>query len=90
VSITTVADMVGKARALQEEINVIAPPPKVTAATQPTLVVRMWRCSVCGKWSHAKRKPKKHEVWDHQEGDWADCGPFETWEAWEVTDGRSA
>lgn len=22
----------------------------------------MWRCSVCGKWSPAKRKPTRHKV----------------------------
>lgn len=25
---------------------------------QPT--VRLWRCAGCDKWSHAKRKPRKH------------------------------
>ena len=73
----------------QAEVNSIFPPPKITAATQPTLTVRMWRCSVCGKWSHAKRKPKKHDRWTvvDSEGGFIECGPFETWEAWEVTDG---
>lgn len=23
-------------------------------------VIKLWRCSECGKWSHAKRKPKFH------------------------------
>lgn len=23
----------------------------------------MWRCSACGKWSHAQRKPKHHQRW---------------------------
>lgn len=23
----------------------------------------MWRCTVCGKWSHARRKPRDHERW---------------------------
>jgi hypothetical protein len=22
---------------------------------------RLWRCAECGKWSHAKRDPKRHE-----------------------------
>jgi hypothetical protein len=25
--------------------------------------VRMFRCSICGKWSHAKKQPKKHARW---------------------------
>src|SRR3954471_24426772 len=24
-------------------------------------MVTLWRCSQCGKWSHAKRRPKHHE-----------------------------
>ncbi|WBB94226.1 hypothetical protein [Verrucosispora sp. WMMC514] len=24
-------------------------------------VVTLWRCTVCGKWSHAQRRPKTHE-----------------------------
>ena len=42
------------------------PPPKITKATQPTISETLWRCSSCGKWSHAKRKPSSHErmVWD--------------------------
>ena len=23
--------------------------------------IRLWRCSACGKWSHAQRNPKMHE-----------------------------
>jgi hypothetical protein len=23
----------------------------------------MYRCSTCGKWSHAKRQPKSHKRW---------------------------
>ena len=38
-------------------------PPKITKDTQPTISVTLWRCSSCGKWSHAKRRPKTHEVW---------------------------
>lgn len=32
--------------------------------------VQMYRCQGCGKWSHAKRKPKKHlrTVWEGQPG----------------------
>jgi hypothetical protein len=29
----------------------------VTAPTE-----RLWRCEACGKWSHAKRRPKSHRV----------------------------
>jgi len=25
--------------------------------------VRIFRCSKCGKWSHAKKQPKKHTRW---------------------------
>lgn len=27
------------------------------------MMVQMWRCSTCGKWSHAKRRPKGHARW---------------------------
>jgi hypothetical protein len=48
-----------------------APPPKITKATQPTIAERLWRCSSCGKWSHAKRKPPRHEraKWAPEETD---------------------
>jgi hypothetical protein len=23
--------------------------------------IKLWRCTRCGKWSHAQRKPKRHE-----------------------------
>jgi hypothetical protein len=111
------------------------PPPKITVASQPTINHRFWRCSACGKWSHAKRKPRTHEriiPWGKYE-EWCDaegvdiypvdrhgiteesrmvykgvpvvnvvtdrepdtnalvevsvvlaCGPFETWEGWQV------
>lgn len=26
-------------------------------------IVQIWRCSKCGKWSHAKTQPKKHQRW---------------------------
>lgn len=25
--------------------------------------VQLWRCTVCGKWSHAKTQPRKHQRW---------------------------
>lgn len=25
--------------------------------------VQLWRCQGCGKWSHAKKQPKKHQRW---------------------------
>ena len=29
----------------------------------------LWRCAVCGKWSHAQRKPKDHQRWiDREDG----------------------
>lgn len=32
---------------------------------------KLYRCSHCGKWSHAQRKPKHHERWvpDNLQGD---------------------
>jgi len=41
----------------------------------------MWRCDGCGKWSHAKRRPKHHQRWDDAEGDLGECGPFIRYEA---------
>lgn len=29
--------------------------------------IDMWRCTQCGKWSHAKRKPKTHRRWVDEE-----------------------
>ena len=26
-------------------------------------VVQMWRCTCCGKWSHAQKRPKVHQRW---------------------------
>lgn len=26
-----------------------------------------WRCSTCGKWSHAQRRPKWHRRWTQEE-----------------------
>jgi hypothetical protein len=51
-------------------------------------LVRMWRCTGCGKWSHAKRRPKLHQRGVHT-GDtdygeqWStvDCGPFVEFQA---------
>ncbi|MFY1595448.1 hypothetical protein [Micromonospora sp. WMMD737] len=31
--------------------------------TAPALAVTLWRCTGCGKWSHAKRCPKQHRRW---------------------------
>ena len=28
----------------------------------------MWRCATCGKWSHAKRRPKQHQRWVPDDG----------------------
>lgn len=28
-----------------------------------TAPVRLWRCASCGKWSHAVRRPRRHERW---------------------------
>ena len=27
------------------------------------MIVQMWRCSTCGKWSHAQQRPKAHQRW---------------------------
>lgn len=27
----------------------------------PLDAVTLWRCTACGKWSHAKRRPKRHQ-----------------------------
>jgi hypothetical protein len=41
----------------------------------------MWRCSGCGAWSHAKRRPLAHQRFEKDEAEevgynvW--CGPFE-------------
>jgi hypothetical protein len=46
-------------------------------------VFELWRCRECGKWAHAKRRPRAHQrgfrnvdeyvvVW---------CGPFDRYEA---------
>lgn len=29
------------------------------------VVTDLWRCSECGKWSHAKRRPRRHERFIH-------------------------
>jgi hypothetical protein len=44
----------------------------------------VWRCSKCGKWSHAKKKPTHHLVADYDEFEnhgYNHCGPFEEWYA---------
>ena len=43
--------------------------------------VRLWRCTKCEKWSHARRDPKTHQRWDDAEGDFVACGPFDAWVA---------
>lgn len=35
-----------------------AEPPAVRLTVE---TVEVWRCSRCGKWSHAKRRPRQHE-----------------------------
>lgn len=49
---------------------------------------RLYRCRKCGKWSHAKRKPKKHlRGYVFADTDYGpdiryeDCGPFDYWSA---------
>lgn len=37
--------------------------------------VYVWRCSVCGKWSHARKRPDWHTRGVEM------CGPFDTYEA---------
>lgn len=27
------------------------------------MTIRLYRCSVCGKWSHAQKQPKQHKRW---------------------------
>ncbi|MBM0275348.1 hypothetical protein [Micromonospora tarensis] len=58
--------------------------------------VKLWRCTKCGKWSHAKRKPKQHQRfvatgrtvvgWAGEpvygpDGEFQACGPFAEWVA---------
>jgi hypothetical protein len=67
----------------------------------------MFRCSGCGKWSHAKKQPKGHARWvkpgdplydpEKNENDWGDapdghyveCGPFVSYIAVPVCNGRN-
>jgi len=61
------------------------------------VIFKMWRCRTCGKWSHARRKPRKHQRWVRDEerpifdafgetgqfdGDFVDCGPFDPYVAY--------
>ncbi len=46
----------------------------------------VWKCSKCGKWSHAKKKPTHHLVPSLVDTDYGTqvegyyhCGPFEEW-----------
>ena len=43
-----------------------------------TGAVTLWRCSKCGKWSHAQRRPKRHERYiredDIPDVDWREPG----------------
>lgn len=51
----------------------------------------LWRCRKCGKWSHAKRDPRRHKRWHAAErydgtrsgdtGWFTWCGPFDRWTA---------
>lgn len=36
-----------------------------TARPGENAAVTLWRCSRCGKWSHAKRRPLQHEAFLH-------------------------
>jgi hypothetical protein len=48
-----------------------------------------WRCTTCGKWSMAKKMPRKHQRWLPEtpaftnlrlgQNRFVDCGPFEAW-----------
>ena len=38
-----------------------------------------WRCATCGKWSHAKRRPQRHDRWDVMASNFVTCGPFTRW-----------
>jgi hypothetical protein len=40
-----------------------------------TETIRLWRCTRCGKWSHAKRQPKQHRRFMRAEPD--DCSVIE-------------
>jgi hypothetical protein len=41
-------------------------------------VVQMWRCTSCGKWSHAVRRPKKHTRFISEADQPYDYEPTET------------
>ena len=62
----------------------------------PTTAVPLWRCTTCGKWSHAKRRPNRHQRWvttgtttaawagdpfAGPAGEFQPCGPFQEWTA---------
>lgn len=46
--------------------NPYPPGERITVSTtgpDPAAAVALWRCTTCGKWSHAKRQPKAHKRW---------------------------
>ena len=44
--------------------------------------VQIYRCTTCGKWSHAKKQPKKHQrtIWEGQPGFDPDLAEPEPWD----------
>lgn len=32
-----------------------------------TATIRLWKCTVCGKWSHAAKNPRHHRRFDRNE-----------------------